>query len=353
MPQSILYYPTIDIQDGTWLRNAVLYWDTISSIVPYGNYDDFSPEVQYLAEQEIYEPIFPQELFFSEHAEDFANTVIQRLKPYVGGIRMNRKRGFAVPPMRIHRKKIYAPGLRELIHYRKIPPNLLSYFERNHLINVASRGDWLEMDERAALIYMRTLAEFSVRHLGDDMVVGTDKVSAQRELYYKQWRPNQVCISLLLDHCLPRPAPDVSLEDLVAFKQEHRLELQELWQKIRDFELQLAHCESMDEVQLHAAQFRESWEIELQEFSRMVRRERTAFVLGSLTSLIEVPVVADFFVQAMQTPPLAAIPMLGGLASINIGQKFVEYRNKINERRSSAGFAYIIRGQRAGIIEFP
>ena len=35
MAQTILYYPTINIQDGTWLRNAILYWDEVSSIVPY------------------------------------------------------------------------------------------------------------------------------------------------------------------------------------------------------------------------------------------------------------------------------------------------------------------------------
>ena len=35
MAQTILYYPTIDIQDGAWLRNAILYWDEVSSIVPY------------------------------------------------------------------------------------------------------------------------------------------------------------------------------------------------------------------------------------------------------------------------------------------------------------------------------
>ena len=48
MAQTILYYPTIDIQDGAWLRNAILYWDEVSSIVPYEGYSDFSPEILYL-----------------------------------------------------------------------------------------------------------------------------------------------------------------------------------------------------------------------------------------------------------------------------------------------------------------
>ena len=48
MAQTILYYPTINIQDSAWLRNAVLYWDEVSSIVPYEDYPNFSPEVLFL-----------------------------------------------------------------------------------------------------------------------------------------------------------------------------------------------------------------------------------------------------------------------------------------------------------------
>ena len=54
MAQTILYYPTIDIQDSTWLRNAILYWDEVSSIVPYENYLGFSPELLYLHKLKIY-----------------------------------------------------------------------------------------------------------------------------------------------------------------------------------------------------------------------------------------------------------------------------------------------------------
>jgi hypothetical protein len=75
MAQTILYYPTIDIQDGKWLRNAVIYWDKVASIVPYDNYPNFSPEILYLQERELYEPIFPQNLFYSKYATDFVNAI--------------------------------------------------------------------------------------------------------------------------------------------------------------------------------------------------------------------------------------------------------------------------------------
>ena len=44
MAQTILYYPTIDIQDGAWLRNAILYWDEVPSIVADESYSDLSPK---------------------------------------------------------------------------------------------------------------------------------------------------------------------------------------------------------------------------------------------------------------------------------------------------------------------
>ena len=80
MAQTILYYPTINIQDGTWLRNAILYWDEVSSIVPYENYPDFSPELLYLQELGVYKAVYPRELFFSEFAEDFCNSILKRIK---------------------------------------------------------------------------------------------------------------------------------------------------------------------------------------------------------------------------------------------------------------------------------
>ena len=48
--QTILYYPYINIKNEQWIRNALLYWDNISSIVPYTHYDELSPELLYLKE---------------------------------------------------------------------------------------------------------------------------------------------------------------------------------------------------------------------------------------------------------------------------------------------------------------
>ena len=81
MAQTILYYPTINIQDSAWLRNAVLYWDEVSSIVPYEDYPNFSPEVLFLQRSGVYKAVYPQKLFSSEFAEDFCNSIIEASNP--------------------------------------------------------------------------------------------------------------------------------------------------------------------------------------------------------------------------------------------------------------------------------
>lgn len=32
MSRSILYYPSMDIKDGVWIRNAMLYWDNFADL---------------------------------------------------------------------------------------------------------------------------------------------------------------------------------------------------------------------------------------------------------------------------------------------------------------------------------
>lgn len=57
----------------------MIYWDKVTSIVSYDSYPGFSPEVLYLRENELFEPIFPKDLFFSEYALEFADAIVSVL----------------------------------------------------------------------------------------------------------------------------------------------------------------------------------------------------------------------------------------------------------------------------------
>lgn len=71
MNRIILYYPTIDVPSNSWLRNSLLYWDKVSSIVPQ-NIDvetELSRDIHYLIDENQFTPIRPDELI--ENPENF------------------------------------------------------------------------------------------------------------------------------------------------------------------------------------------------------------------------------------------------------------------------------------------
>jgi hypothetical protein len=61
--RTILYYPTISVPTGNWLRQAILYWDEVSSIVPK-SWDEklliaYTQDIQYLKSEGEFRSIDP------------------------------------------------------------------------------------------------------------------------------------------------------------------------------------------------------------------------------------------------------------------------------------------------------
>src|SRR5690242_17951955 len=74
----ILYYPTINIPSGQWLRQAILYWDEIASIVPKDSQGhillNLSPDVQFLKDEGEFKPVKPEDLVFNpDNSEAFGH----------------------------------------------------------------------------------------------------------------------------------------------------------------------------------------------------------------------------------------------------------------------------------------
>ena len=62
MERTLLYYPTIELPREEWLRQALMYTDKVSSILPFNN-DEFFPEtVRYLNWKNEYTPIYIEEI---------------------------------------------------------------------------------------------------------------------------------------------------------------------------------------------------------------------------------------------------------------------------------------------------
>lgn len=202
MAQSILYYPSINIEDGSWLRSAILYWDEINSIVPHKEYYDLSPELLYLQELGQYRPIYPEEIFVLCDPHEFSVLVKRCL---FHNIHHTKQRQLLT-------KQIYSPGLVSLVHYKKLPSEILELLTKHNGIHIDTNG-WIEMSGEFAMQYMRLLAEFTAVHSINDTIVGTNQISKINEVYPQGFSSsNSAAVTILLEKCLPIPTMDVSLE---------------------------------------------------------------------------------------------------------------------------------------------
>lgn len=356
MTQTILYYPTIDIQDGEWLRNAILYWDKVASIVPYKKYNDLSPELKYLKRCGVYMPIYPINLFKSEYKEDFEKTIISKLKNYqIKKIRFALRRNYKINSenlgdIKIHHKKIYAPGLLELLHPNKVPNNLYKYLVKNNFIEEINGSEWVYTTNEFAKMYIRILAEYLIKISNEDIVVGVEREDCRKDLYNNTWREQRNCsLKLNIKECLPLPAPNTAIDDLLLFKEKYKEDYFVFKRKILFLEKELLNCKNETEYKLLIEDFKVQWKIELAKNKSLFESSGIMWVLGSITSFIGIlgnyDTIGKFITDSKYKTFLAL-----GFGAIELYKEYINYKSKVQKNRSSAGYAYLIKAGKFSII---
>ncbi len=347
MAQSILYYPSISINDGTWLRNAILYWDEICSIVPYLEYDDFSPELLYLKSLNIYRAICPKDVFVLGYPDEFTEAANR----YFRQCKKNDK----VAKQRSLNSYIYDPYFKDLIHYNKLPSETFEML-RNLGIEADDHG-WICMPSEISNGYMKILAEFVAKHDEKDTVIGTDKLSNLNQLYPKRHiNTGDTALSIVFDKCFPVPSIDIGFEDLLDFKERRYPELLELREHIASLEEKISMCEGISDVKRALARFQEEWQKELMQFETICKDERKRFTLGSIRGFISgassgygvlKPAEAMGFIGNSPIITGATIAFSG---LVGVGTAYMDYKKRINIARQKGGFAYIISAKERGLI---
>lgn len=348
--RSILYYPKINIEDNIWLRNAILYWDEVCSIVPSTDYLFHpSPEIAYLTDQDFYRPVDPLRLFQSPEAANFEREMLARLKHLKGKLRYVDTPEEPTPR---HGEKISWPRLYESIHYNKISALLYRYMQTHGLLHWNDDHIWLEMDKQAATLYMSVLAKYLARIDEQAMVIGTDQKAYMNHSYAPAW-PNYGtwCFDLKIQECLPTPCLDVPLEDVIAFRNQRHDELLRFRGVIDEFESKLKFCADATEIKMEAVRFQERLELATHDIERLLKESHQNNRRTSLKTFVEGAAVTGLL-TALNDPTemniiTAAIFCLGtiilGISKRNLG--------KIqNDNLSAAGFSYLYYANKAGIL---
>jgi Family of unknown function (DUF6236) len=148
-----LYYPWIDIEDEGWLKNAILYWDHIQTIVPESVNNPYTTRTALkLCDENLLSPYYVNPQIREIH--DLTDDVLKYLDSPEGTEVLFAKE--IKEYSHIHPAKL-AYEVRELIeiHPDKLPDEIQHKLRRSMS---SHEKDWLTVDKRFASFYMTLLA---------------------------------------------------------------------------------------------------------------------------------------------------------------------------------------------------
>lgn len=270
MKRRILYYPSIDIRDGIWLRNAILYWEEVSSIMPYQN-DDYSisPEVSYLMNTGHFIPTRPDEVMFSELYEDFVEEVRIRFNEYRPHQSVNGRREF------IHRSKVEPDYYR--LHSSKLSSHVMEMIEEKSGIIRSENNQWISVDAQLSDIYMSVLAKYLAAISYADTSIGTDRMTTQDRIFKPQSNMRANNRHSFLNYkfnILPVPNMDVPIEEILEFKERRSDELRRLRGEIDNLEMRLQSAEDNVQIKRIWIEFEDRLQSNVADLNRVMKECR-------------------------------------------------------------------------------
>ena len=348
--RSILYYPSINIQDGDWLRNAILYWDEICSIVPDKNDNYFTTEITALQELGIYRALYPSDLFVSGAFSSFEKEALRKIKNETQGTFYKNSRHTVKP---VNLSKIKWNGLNSAIHYNKMPSKILDYMIEHKLVET-SDSQWVLMEEKTADIFMSTLAKYLAKIDSEDVIIGTDKNESMYSAFSKAWHTERsFCLTTVFEKAMPVPNPDIPFERIISFRNKYYGELLQLRIILNCFENDISKCESVEELKSIVRLFREQWELELIQLDKMFKSKKISYLLKNLITLnsVSLPAVISDITNNWGGKPKWLIGAgLGMNGVIGVGSNYISHRNSIKQDKQNASFAYLYEAQKENII---
>lgn len=260
-----LYYPWIDIRDEAWLKTAILYWDSVQTIVPESIERPYSTETaRFLEDAGFLRPLRVRPDM--EEIEVLADDAIAYIET-------SEAAEFLLWPSAAPRSKIHVQKLPDRFRrLASIHPEKLPYEIREQLMRMGARsrreGGWLEVDEAFAGYYMTLLAESLSARRGLELL--TPLPTAERlatsarlgaqlpELIpnalshegppwwrWRRWReyearggrrrpPRTLAQGMLAHLAIERIAvhPETPVDQLLRFKDDHRDELGQFRTKV-------------------------------------------------------------------------------------------------------------------------
>ncbi|MEZ6099319.1 MAG: hypothetical protein R3E01_10130 [Pirellulaceae bacterium] len=227
-----LYYPFIDVQDEAFLRTAVLYWDTLSTIVP----DDFHGHRTTGVAKDLVAAKFLREEVVAPGMSEISTTA-DECEAF-----LDSPEGRALVDSTLNRPTKNEPASDwhpEAIHHQKLLHSLTDRLRRQGLI-MGQQGEWMRVPGWFARYYMTVLATTISRIKGQSPLTDDALMEPVANLAMRGGSlhnsPGKISEGLLATMVLRtvQVSESTSIKKLLDFKSKYQHELGELRSALRE-----------------------------------------------------------------------------------------------------------------------
>jgi Family of unknown function (DUF6236) len=279
--RTILYYPTIAVPAGRWLRQALLYWDQIGSIVPHDveNRDlvHYSPDIEFLKKKNVFRPFRPETIW--QRGGTFVDEFKSELFDSIGSKAFRK----LLPP-------VAECPFSARVHKDKVSTEIYRALKEKHLAKEKPHDPfWYYFENATAHLYLAKLAKYLAA--GDEQltVVGTDLPEYELLNFGTDKLENGVVtLTAGILKVLPVPRADASVRKIWKFKQHRTGYLLHFRQMLDDFETKLTACTNEVEIKSAGEAFCTKLKDSLTQLEEVLKDGKIPTILGSMESLIKV-----------------------------------------------------------------
>lgn len=346
----LLYYPAISIPNKQWLRQAILYTDKVSSMVPFESVNDggISDELKMLYDEGQYQPIY----VFNE---------IAALMPVLKEFEQNFREAIEGEAFQNMQKSVVGYnrnnilGVGDLIQcIQTLTPETARFLKERQLMGVVTSIGGIEVEKTTAAIYASMLAE-TLASINKDLVIPSTDQQVFETLSFQMGKTGYQTHRLAFQNCLPSPGDDVDLVKIVKFKQKRYAELLAFRKEIDGLENDLKTAESDEDRKLSMVKFSEGIQTHLIDIQRLLGESRMDWVLKSFSSLLDfkkkeiVGTIGTLGIAGAGVVAHLPLAALGAGAAVLTGTIISSFRN-INRTVQGNSFGYVYYAEKEGLV---
>lgn len=366
--RTILYYPTISIPNSRWLRQALLYFDEVASIVPSDVFWSgevgkalvpLTPDIKYLQDEGAFRQIPPEFLFMQEQGDNWerahqlSDEFMEAIKsePFKQLLDANKHpRKF----VKLHKGKLEGTNFLNITEYLS-KKNLIKFDEQYPQYG----GEWFLVEANCALLYMSLLAQALADINKELIVTGTDRREYEHLVFDATSAHNGfACLDTRFVNMLPIPRDDVKLADILAFKKKQPDELLHFQQEIDTLQKKLSAATDQEEIKGILVDFSSSVQMGLNNLTQTLHDDKIATIVGSFKCIINakspatwigVLVAAASLVGVHIATAPVTVPLTAIVGTVEVGCHLINKRNEKRAKLRDSPFAYLYHAHKKGI----